>query len=75
MKTVSPKVEKVKPEPQKDLFLVSLGDAARLLSVSPRTVYRLAAAGKLPLLKVGRSVRIRYDALVDFLNRAELRRA
>ena len=73
MKNVSPNVPKVKPEPQKDLFLVSLGDAARLLSVSPRTVYRLAAAGELSLLKIGHSVRIRYDAIVDFLNRAELR--
>lgn len=74
MKNVSPNAPNVKPEPRKEPFLLSLEDAARLLSVSPRTVYRLAAAGELSLLKVGRSVRIRYDAIVDFLNRAELRR-
>ena len=48
--------------------LLTVGDVARLLAVSPRTVIRLRAAGRLPEpVRLGRSVRWRRDDLEDWI--------
>lgn len=40
---------------------------ATFLNVSTRTVYRLAASGKLPGYRVGQQLRFRESELLDFL--------
>ena len=39
-------------------LLLDPKEAARLLSVAPRTVYALVAAGRIPCVRIGRSVRL-----------------
>jgi excisionase family DNA binding protein len=49
-------------------LLVTVREAARLLALGRSTVYELIAAGHLPTIHIGRSVRIRVadlEALVD----------
>lgn len=46
--------------------LLTYEDAGRRLAVSPRTVRRLVAAGRLPAVRLGRSVRIRAAELDRF---------
>lgn len=48
-----------------------VSQAAELLKVSRRTVYRLAASGKLPCYRVGRQLRFREAELLDFLRTRE----
>ncbi len=68
MKNVAPKVEKVKPRLQNGRLLIPLEEAAELLSISIRTVRRLSQLQKLPpLLKVGRTTRISYPALIHYI--------
>ena len=38
--------------------LRTIGDTAERLSVSPRTVRRLIDAGELPIIRIGRAIRI-----------------
>ncbi len=49
---------------------VSMRDAARLLSVSERSVWSLVHSGKLPSIRIGRSVRIPMDALREYVGGA-----
>lgn len=53
--------------------LLTVDQAAKALSVSRATVWRLVAAGRLEAVHIGRSVRIPAEALDDFV--ARLRRA
>lgn len=53
------------PEP----VLLTLADAARLLSVSLRTVQDRVAAGDLPVVRIGRCVRVRPDQLRAYVDR------
>jgi excisionase family DNA binding protein len=46
-----------RPEPGTPLLL-RVPEAARLLSVSRSTLYQLVAAGEVPVVRVGRSVRV-----------------
>ncbi|MDY5152589.1 DNA binding domain-containing protein, excisionase family [Actinobaculum suis] len=50
---------------------VSIAQAAQILSVSTKTIYRLIYAGQLPAKKIGRCVRVKLDdlekAFPDFL--------
>jgi excisionase family DNA binding protein len=55
------------PEPQP--LLVSLWQAAKLLSVSKRTVQNYVALKALPARKLGRRTLIPYSALVQFTKR------
>jgi excisionase family DNA binding protein len=51
-------------------LLVTVREAARLLALGRSTVYELIAAGHLPTIHIGRSVRIRVadlDALISRL--------
>ena len=54
---------------QKDLLGVE--EVSGYLGVGPVTVYRWCREGRLPCLKVGKSWRIRREALEDFLKRSE----
>jgi excisionase family DNA binding protein len=47
----------------------TIGDPARLLSVSRRTILRLIARGELATSGAGRLVRIPYESIVAYLNR------
>lgn len=51
--------------------LLNVEEVAGYLSVGPVTVYRWCREGRLPCLKVGRSWRVRREALEDFLRRGE----
>jgi len=49
--------------------LISLNDAAELLSVSARTIRRLSQTGDLPqIVKVGHSARISYQGVVNYIS-------
>jgi len=51
--------------------LLNVEEVAGYLGVGPVTVYRWCREGRLPCLKVGRSWRVRREALEDFLRRGE----
>ena len=44
-------------------------EAAELLAVSVKSVYKLASSGEVEALHVGRSVRIKADSLCEFIRR------
>lgn len=50
-----------------DQLLLTIHDAASLLAVSPRTVARLVASGEIESIHIGRSLRIRPNALDRFI--------
>ena len=50
--------------------LLTYQDAAARLAVSVSTVRRLVAAGSLPCVRIGASVRVPESALDDFIQRA-----
>ncbi len=50
--------------------LLTPTEVAKLLKVSPRTLHRLIGAGKLPIVRVGRQVRIHPDDLARFIEKA-----
>ena len=54
-----------------DAALDNVKRTAELLGVSRRTVYRLAAGGKLPSYRVGQQLRFREAELLDFLRTRE----
>lgn len=47
--------------------LVNVGDLARILSVHPQTVYRLAREKKIPHIVVGGSIRFDPDQVKESL--------
>lgn len=47
-------------------LLVTQPEAARLLSLSERTVYTLRTSGRLPTVRVGGKVLLRYSDLAAF---------
>jgi excisionase family DNA binding protein len=47
---------------------LTVSEVAGALRVSNMTVYRLVSAGKLPAVKVGRSVRLRRDEVDEYLS-------
>ncbi len=51
--------------------LLGVAEVADYLGVGTVTVYRWCREGRLPCLKVGKSWRIRGEALEDFLSRGE----
>ena len=51
--------------------LLGVAEVANYLGVGTVTVYRWCREGRLPCLKVGKSWRIRQEALEDFLSRGE----
>jgi excisionase family DNA binding protein len=57
------------PEPRADLKLYSEAEAAEMLSVSCRTLYRLRTTGELPSVKIGTRVRYRHTDLARLIAR------
>ena len=50
-----------------DSLLVSIPDAAAQLAISRSKAYQLVAAGELPVLRIGRSARIRREDLAAWV--------
>jgi excisionase family DNA binding protein len=60
----------VKKNPPPEPLLFNAREAARLISVSPRTLWTLANSGQLPQIKVGRrGVRFALADLKKFIDR------
>lgn len=51
--------------------LLGVEEVASFLDVGPVTIYRRCREGRLPCLKIGRSWRIRREALEEFLRQSE----
>lgn len=47
--------------------LLTVGDAAELLQISPRTLYVLVETGRMPFLRLGRSIRFERQAVLEFM--------
>lgn len=47
-------------------ILVTVNDAAQRLAISPRSVWKLIAAGSLAVVRIGRSTRVRLADLERF---------
>jgi len=52
------------PQPREDApLLLRIYEATRILGISRTTMYQLVARGEVPVLRIGRSVRISREAL------------
>lgn len=49
-------------------LLIGACDAARLLALSPRTLWALTASGAVPAVRIGRSIRYSIDDLRAFVD-------
>ena len=47
--------------------LITIAEAASILSVSTKTIRRLIKQGEITIIRIGRSIRIHKQDLVDFL--------
>jgi excisionase family DNA binding protein len=54
-------------------MLVSARDAAKLLAISERTLWSLTAAGEIPVVRIGRSVRYDPRDLQTWIERSKQR--
>jgi excisionase family DNA binding protein len=55
-------------ENEQDALLLSVGEVAKLCACSPRTIYRLSDAGKMPgPVKVGALVRWQREAILSWI--------
>jgi len=54
------------PQPEVAPMLLRLEDAAKVLSISPRTLWGLAQAGAVKSKRIGKSLRFRPDDLKAF---------
>ena len=52
-----------------DRLLLSIPEAAHRIGISRSQMYTLIAAGQMPVVHIGRSARIRADALADWVSR------
>src|SRR5262245_11999947 len=59
--------EVYKPAP----LLVTASVAAQMLAISPRTLWSLTAAGKIPVVRLGRAVRYDRRDLLAFIDAAK----
>ncbi len=57
------------PAPPKGPLAVTIPEAARLLSISPRNVIRRLGAGDLKRIKIGRSTRVLVSSIQSFIER------
>jgi excisionase family DNA binding protein len=51
--------------------LLTVNEAAELLGVQPRTLYKWAYAHRIPVVKLGRLTRIRLSALMSLIDAGE----
>lgn len=59
--------------PDSEVRLYTIAQVADLLSMSTRTVYRWIKAGKLPIVRLGRRVRIRHGDVVALIEQHQER--
>lgn len=59
--------------PDSEIRLYTITQVADLLSMSTRTVYRWIKAGKLPIVRLGRRVRIRHGDVVALIEQHQER--
>lgn len=52
-------------------LLYSVQDVAALLSMSPSNIYRLVNAGTIPIIRLGKSIRIKRDDLEAWVESME----
>lgn len=50
-----------------DRLLLSIPEAAHRIGISRSQMYNLIAAGRIPVVHIGRSAKVRADALRDFV--------
>lgn len=48
-------------------------EVAKVLAISRTAAYELVERGALPCVRIGRSVRVRYSALIDYVTALEAR--
>lgn len=53
-----------------DVNLLTVAEVAAAMRVSKMTVYRLVHSGELPALRVGKSFRVRQDAVNEYLRKS-----
>lgn len=58
---------------ERSALLLTVCDAAEVLSVSRSTTYRLIASGELEVVRIGRSVRVPVVAVVALVDRLRSR--
>lgn len=56
-------------------LLIRVGEAARLIGVSRTTMYELINGGRIPVVRLGGSIRINRQALLEQIERETLRPA
>ena len=56
-------------------LLLRMVDAARLIGVGRSTIYELAARGEIPVVRIGRAVRVPAHALQEWAARLEREQA
>jgi excisionase family DNA binding protein len=52
---------------ESEVQLYTIAQVAELLGLSTRTIYRWIKAGRLPIVRLGRRVRIRHGDVVAFI--------
>lgn len=57
------------PAPEATRKLVTIPDAARMLSISERSAWRLVSTGELSSVKLGRSTRITVESIERLIDR------
>ena len=57
-----------------EALLLRIPDVARALGLGRSTVYELVAGGEIPVVRIGRAVRVSRDALAQWVRRQELGR-
>lgn len=63
------KTNRPNPDPSHtDPMLVGMNEAARMIGVSPRTLWSMANAGELPTVRIRRRVLFNVPALRDWVN-------
>lgn len=61
--------------PPPDALLLTPREAARLLSISTRTLWSMSDRGEIPVVRIGRSVRYYRAALVEWIANAQPKNA
>ena len=56
------------------VLLLTMTEAARVLSVGRTTMYELVGAGEIDVVHIGRSARVPVDALEEFVERRRTQR-
>jgi excisionase family DNA binding protein len=59
------------PRPDQEPLAYRIRDAARLLSLSERTVWQLIKSGELPARRIGRAILVTRTAIEEFLDSSE----